>query len=71
MTEHKFILGDCLEELKKIPDESVDLIFADPPYGLAKKNGLGWKYSKHITLEEAWDIFSKDEYFDFSLKRLS
>lgn len=67
-TEHKLIVGDSLEELKKIPDESIDLVFADPPYGLAKKNGLGWKYSKHITLQEAWDIFSKDDYFDFSLK---
>lgn len=70
-TEHKLIVGDCLDELKKIPDESIDLVFADPPYGLAKKKGLGWKYSKHITLEEAWDIFSKDEYFDFSLKWIS
>jgi DNA modification methylase len=41
-TDHKLINGDCLEELKKLPDESVDLVFADPPYGLAKKNGLGW-----------------------------
>ena len=65
---HELILGDCLEELKKIPDESIDLVFADPPYGLAKKNGLGWKYSKHITLQEAWDIFSKDGLLEFNLK---
>ena len=26
--------GDCLEELKKLPDRSVDLVFADPPYNL-------------------------------------
>lgn len=70
-TEHKLILGDSLEELKKIQDNSIDLMFADPPYGLAKKNGLGWAYSKHITLEEAWDIFSKDEYFKFSLEWIS
>ena len=50
-TEHKIIMGDCLEVLKGIPDESIDLVFADPPYGLAKKNGLGWKYSKHVTLQ--------------------
>ena len=67
-TNHKLILGDCLEELNRIPDESIDLIFADPPYGLAKKTGLGWKYSKHITLQEAWDIFSKDELLEFNLK---
>lgn len=66
--DHKLILGDCLEELKKLPDESVDLVFADPPYGLAKKKGLGWKYSKHITLQETWDIFSKDQFLEFNMK---
>jgi site-specific DNA-methyltransferase (adenine-specific) len=70
-TNHKLINGDCLEELKKIPDESVDLVFADPPYGLAKKNGLGWKYSKHVTLQEAWDIFSKDEFLKFNMEWLT
>jgi len=29
--ENKIILGDCIENLKKIPDNSIDLIFADPP----------------------------------------
>ena len=67
-TKHKIIMGDALKELKKIPDESIDLVFADPPYGLAKKKGLGWKYSKHVTLEEAWDIFTKDEFFEFNIQ---
>ncbi len=30
--------GDCLEELKKIPDSSVDLIFTSPPYAERRKN---------------------------------
>lgn len=29
--------GDCLEWLRKIPDDTVDLVFADPPYNLGKK----------------------------------
>ena len=28
------ILGDCIEQLAKLPDKSVDLVFADPPYNL-------------------------------------
>ena len=36
----KLINGDSLEELKRIPDESFDLIFADPPYNLQLKNEL-------------------------------
>lgn len=31
------IHGDALAELKKLPTESVDLIFADPPYNIGKK----------------------------------
>ncbi|MEM4245255.1 MAG: DNA methyltransferase [Candidatus Nanoarchaeia archaeon] len=65
-TYHKIIIGDCIDILKTLPGESIDLIFADPPYGLAKKKGLGWKYSKHITLEEQWDIFKKDDFFNFN-----
>ena len=30
------IHGDALTELKKLPAESVDLIFADPPYNIGK-----------------------------------
>lgn len=32
----KIIHGDALEILKTIPDESVDLIFVDPPYNIGK-----------------------------------
>ena len=28
------ILGDCLIEMKKIPDKSIDLVLTDPPYGI-------------------------------------
>lgn len=31
--------GDCLEVLKTLPDSSVDLIFADPPYNIGKTFG--------------------------------
>lgn len=29
--------GDCLEELRRIPDNSIDFAFTDPPYNLGKK----------------------------------
>jgi DNA modification methylase len=32
-------LGDCLEVMKELPDESVDMIFTDPPYGHNNNNG--------------------------------
>lgn len=34
-------LGDCAEELKKIPDHSVDLIITSPPYADQRKNTYG------------------------------
>ena len=30
--DHKLICGDCLEVLKSLPSDSVDLVFTDPPY---------------------------------------
>ena len=38
--KNKIINGDSLKELKKIPDETFDLVFADPPYNLQLKNKL-------------------------------
>ncbi|WP_207657340.1 DNA-methyltransferase [Clostridium perfringens] len=37
----KLFQGDCLEVMKGIPDESVDLIFADPPFNLNKSYESG------------------------------
>jgi modification methylase len=36
--KNKIICGDVLEILKKIPDESVDLVLTDPPYNISQKN---------------------------------
>lgn len=33
---HKIIYGDALEALATLPDNSIDLIFADPPYNIGK-----------------------------------
>ena len=34
--EYSLLFGDCLERMKEIPDGSVDMILADPPYGTTK-----------------------------------
>jgi DNA modification methylase len=34
---NKIICGDCLKLIKKIPDNSIDVILTDPPYGLNKE----------------------------------
>ena len=42
---NKIICGETIDELKKIPADTVDLIFADPPYSLKFEN-----YEKLIKL---------------------
>lgn len=34
---NRVIQGDCLEVMRKIPDDSVDATFADPPFNLKKR----------------------------------
>ena len=55
---YEFILGDCLENLKKIEDKSIDLVVTSPPYN------IGLKYHKYEDkkpreqyLEWIYDIF--------------
>lgn len=44
------MLGDCLERMKEIPDNSVDMILTDPPYG---KTACKW--DSIIPLEPMWE----------------
>lgn len=50
---NKLTWGDCLEQLEKIPDNSVDFVFADPPYNLGKKY-TGYTDSLAITEYFEW-----------------
>jgi len=38
----KFICGDCLEEMRRLPDASVDLVFGSPPYENCRTYGIGF-----------------------------
>jgi DNA modification methylase len=75
ITFNKIYNKDCVEFMKNIPDNSVDLIFADPPYNLSKSN-FKIKFSKMpskgadlSTNKGQWDNFSsQEEYEKFSKK---
>ncbi len=43
-------LGDCLEDMKLLPDHSVDMILCDLPYGTTSRNG----WDSVIPLEALW-----------------
>ena len=63
--KNTIIEGDTIENLKKIPDESVDLIFADPPYFMQTEGELhrtdGTKFQG---VEDEWDKFSSYNEYD-------
>lgn len=42
MSDYRLILGDCLEELPKLEDNSIDAIFTDPPYPYIKREYGYW-----------------------------
>ena len=63
--KNKILLGDSLRIMKTIPSQSVDLIFADPPYNLQLKDTL---YRPDQTTVEAvtqdWDKFNTYKEYD-------
>lgn len=70
---NKIIQGNCIDEMKKIPDESIDLIFADPPYFMQTEGILhrtnGTKFNG---VEDDWDKFKDySEYDNFTTSWLS
>ena len=70
--KNKIINGDSLKELKKIPSESCDLIFADPPYNLQLRNELiRPDRSKVNAVNDKWDYFKNfQSYDDFTVNWL-
>lgn len=68
---HRYTLhhGDCLKVLKLLPSESVDMVFADPPYNLSN-NGISCKAGKMVSVNKGkWDKssgFEADFEFHFN-----
>ena len=63
--KNKIINGDNFEELKKIPSETFDLVFADPPYNLQLKNKLTRPdRSKVSAVNDKWDQFESFKKYD-------
>ncbi len=68
------INGECVSEMKKLPDSCIDLIIADPPYNLSK--GGEWKWDNSVDLHgmggnwnkvmQEWDNFTLESYMTFT-----
>lgn len=68
MTTFKIYNGNCFDILKTLPDNSIDSIVTDPPYGLSKEpdmndvlaawmNGLEYKHGHAGFMGKEWDSF--------------
>lgn len=57
--------GDCIKRMNALPDSSIDLIFADPPYNLQLKGELHRPDNSRVdAVDDAWDQFSSFKAYD-------
>ncbi|MEM9574772.1 MAG: site-specific DNA-methyltransferase [Pseudomonadota bacterium] len=62
---NSIIKGDCVTGMEKLPDNSVDVIFADPPYNLQLQSDLQRPdQSKVDAVDDHWDQFASFEAYD-------
>jgi modification methylase len=59
------LAGDCIEVMRGLPDASVDLVFADPPYNLQLKGTLHRPDNSLVdAVDDAWDRFASFAAYD-------
>ena len=62
---NRILIGDCIAEMAKLPAESVDLVFADPPYNLQLQGDLKRPDDSRVdAVDDAWDKFSSFSAYD-------
>ncbi len=62
---NQILAGDCVEIMRGLPDESVDMIFADPPYNLQLGGELHRPNNTRVDgVEEHWDKFDSLVAYD-------
>jgi DNA modification methylase len=71
--KNKVIQGDAFKVLKRIPEESFDMVFIDPPYflQLSKKELKRWNVKTTVNgVLDEWDKFSSFEEYDRFIENL-
>src|ERR671923_715270 len=62
---NRILIGDCIAEMAKLPAESVDLVFADPPYNLQLQGDLKRPDESRVdAVDDAWDKFASFTAYD-------
>jgi modification methylase len=61
----RVLIGDCVAELARLPAQSVDLIFADPPYNLQLQGDLKRPDDSRVdAVDDDWDKFASFSAYD-------
>jgi modification methylase len=61
----RVLIGDCVAEMAKLPVQSVDLVFADPPYNLQLQGDLKRPDDSRVdAVDDAWDKFASFSAYD-------
>ena len=59
------LMGDCIAEMARLPDKSVDMIFADPPYNLQLGGDLFRPEGGRVdAVDDEWDKFDSLTTYD-------
>ena len=67
---NEILIGDCIEHMNSLPAESIDMIFADPPYNLQLAGDLHRPNNTRVAgVEEDWDKFSDFAHYDDFTRR--
>ena len=61
----EILMGDCIAEMARLPDKSVDMIFADPPYNLQLGGDLFRPEGGRVdAVDDEWDKFDSLAAYD-------
>ena len=61
----QILTGDCVAAMRSLPDASVDLVFADPPYNLELGGDLNRPDGSHVdAVTDHWDQFDSFKIYD-------
>lgn len=67
---NEILVGDCIAEMAKLPERSVDMIFADPPYNLQLQGDLYRPDNSRVdAVDDEWDRFSDFATYDDFTRR--
>lgn len=59
------LVGDCVAHMMSLPEQSVDVIFADPPYNLQLEGALLRPDQSRVdAVDDEWDQFASFEAYD-------